>query len=1141
MTRSSPARRFARLAVRPTPPARRLTVEALEAREVPAHNLTVVAGTVDSNIQVFNPGNGPTATIFTDGNDAQLSIGTLEAQLRKPGVRNVIVTTDVKNGQPGTQAGTITWDEAAAGSLDFTGFGSGKTLTFQTVTGTNATGDITVSGVDFANGGSGDQIGLVFDSSGLNGDITFQNAVGTGTVKVTDTAVLDLTVNAGTGAFSFTDGGITTPGDVGGAIRITAGPVTLAHTSGLTAVGPVTITVGGAVTLAAGTGLYSSTGDVTVAAGGAVTGTDVGLTALAGKVTVSGTDVTLTENLGPMIFTAEKGLAVSGTGSLTVAFGTYDVSGDVSFTSGGPVSLSGVGVPNDPSLQDVGSVTVSGTAVGLNDTSLEANGTLAITGTAITVGGPITGAILGSGRAMTLTGPVTLASGGLSLYAAGPLTVTGAVEGPAPLFVAAAGAVTFGGTVGATAPLSSFTLNQGSATIQGGVLKATDVTVGTVSSGVEATLGLAGPVETLVGNVVVRPTGNLAPGGVGHAGTLLVTGNVTFDGGDFTVDFEAGAADQLIASGTVTIDNTNRGTQLGAGLGTGQLGGTPTLISAGTLTGKFANTEQGGVPVPVLVGTDVATALYTPTQLIVAPYTPGGPATTATGVDFDGTLYKITLAGGGQVVTGRDWLDQRFVVARNTTPASRLTVTTTANGSDDVVTFEAGVLVSGPLAAYSGPKANIGTQFRASGAVAAATLRDFESFPGATGVTFGGTLAQHTAITARNLFGNVSTGSTLSLLKVAGALGAGVGVPLLADSVVSAPAIGTVVAGLASTHFTTPRALTALTVAGDYFGNVSAGSVGTLTAGSMTGDVTATRVVGPGNVVLSTGAVGTVRSKRAFHGAVTAAGLGRFESDGGGSADLTVAGRIGSVIGKGESDLTLEMAADSVGLMQVVGGLGGDGVADGTDWTVTNGIGSLRAGSLGEMDVSAKFLGPVTVTGNTTFGLSGDVRFATFTLTGNDGTLGQYGLRSLSVQGTVSGTTFDVRGGNVGPVKVGRFQGSRLYLNYTPNGAFNTGGSFGAKGYRLASFTTTALPAPGALPPYEWAFQDSEVAADSIGTVTLSGVRTDDAGTAFGIKVHKTGAVLVVKAADAHTQFALNTSLSPKPTAIEDDFYFIRV
>src|SRR3954447_6496141 len=125
------------------PAARRklaLHIELLESREVPAHNLTIVAGNTDSNILV-GPGHGTTVTIFTKGNDAQLSLGTIRSTLQQANTQSVIITTDVKNGQQGTQAVNIIWDAAAAGNLNLAGVGTGKTLTFTTVSGNSAVGN----------------------------------------------------------------------------------------------------------------------------------------------------------------------------------------------------------------------------------------------------------------------------------------------------------------------------------------------------------------------------------------------------------------------------------------------------------------------------------------------------------------------------------------------------------------------------------------------------------------------------------------------------------------------------------------------------------------------------------------------------------------------------------------------------------------------------------------------------------------------------------------------------------------------------------------------------------------------------------------------------------------------------------------
>jgi hypothetical protein len=1041
------ARRFT---LRPSKRIRRanLAIETLEVREVPANNITIVAGATDVNIEVQQQGNSPTVTIRTTGGDAQLSLGTLEGVLSDPDVREVTVTTDAKNPPADDdQAGNIVWNVMTAGSLDFTGFGGGKVLIFETVDGTNAVGDITLTAVEFDNGLGDDQISLVFDTSATNGDIRFQDN-GIAAVTYFAESVKDLTINAGQGSFEFSDNGTNiSAADAGGAVSITAGDVTISHLGGLTAVGPLSITSSGEVVLEPGTGLYAE-GDLTITATGAVAvGPDglfgpPGLTALGGALTISGSSVSLNN----VVVTASDGFSVNGTTSVTLTSGAYDVQGDVSITSVGPVNLDGVAMP---ALETVGDMTISGLVVNLANS--------------------------------------------VDIRAKDSITVVGAVSGASDLVLACGGPISFSDDIGSPFALTSFTLLGGNLNLGAHDLNAATVTVGDSTGPVEATLGVGG---ILTGNVVVEDYGNLAPGGNGTVGTLNVAGNVTFSGGDFAVDFgPAGAADKLVATGNVAI---NAGSELGNGLGTGQLTAANAIIiqAGGAVTGTFSNAAAG---VPVLVGTDVVTANYFSNFVVVEPYTPPGSGTTVSGFDEDGTLFKATLTGGGQLVIGRDSDDLLFLVARNTTGASQLVITTTVNGSDDVVTIPAGVLVSGPLALFKAPKINIGTQFRASGAVAVAVLRDFLNLPDSTGIRFGGSAGQLTSITARNIIGSVATGSTLALLKVAQTLGAQVGNPTLEDSLVTAPAIKSVTARSATTNFKTAGRLGLLKVAGQYTGRVSAASIGKV-------DVM------------------------------------------GADATLEATGAIGSIIGRGETPVTLELSANSVGVIKVESRINGDGLNDGVDWDVTNGIKSITAASIADVDVRAKFVGAVLAKGHSTFGLRGDVSQVNFTLTGNDGTLSEYGMKSLTAKGNVEASRFDIEDGNVGPVIVGRFHFSQIYLNYDPaaSGDF-TAGAFGQRGRRLASFKTTALPLGDDTHPLNWAFVGSEIAADRIGTVTLSGLQTDNSGTGFGIKVRSPGASVVVKNADVTNDpdLPLNTPLNSDKTApftpLVNDFFFIEV
>lgn len=1088
MHRNTRVRGASSFSRRPTP-SLKLRVESLEERAVPANNLTIVAGSTDTNI-LIGPGNGSTITIFTRDGDAQLSIGTLQSQLQDTNRVNLIVTTDVKNGQPGSQAGTIIWDAATAGSLDFTGFGSGKTLTFETVAGNNATGHITLTGVQFQNGGSGDQISLNFDTSAINGNVTFQPAgagAGAQTVGFSAAAVKDLMVASGTGAFSYTDSGTATPAEVAGAISISAASMTFDLIDGLVAGGPLSLTSAGAVTLASGTGLIA-VGDLSITAGGAVSASNDALTADGGAVSISGTAVSLNN----MAVTAPGGLTVAGTTSVTLSDGNYDMLGVVSIT-GGTIDLTNVVLPS------TGDVALTGTSISL-DTS-----------------------VIGAGNGLTLTGPVTV-QGTVDLQAGTNMAVTGTVDGTADLTLAAGGTLAFGQSIGAGTALTSLTLLRGTMELGTHNLEATQVTIGQVFSSDEATLGLNG---ALTGDVTVLATGNLAPGGLGSVGTMIVSGDVTFTEGDFAVDFGSTGADNLTTSGNVTIFGAS---QLGGGLGTGQLNsGLAIVIAAGgTVNGTFVNANTG---VPVLVGTDVLNATYTTNQVIVTPYSPpGGAGPSAVGTDDDATGFKATLAGGGQLVTGTDYMGQLFLVARNTTAASKLTIATTANASDDLVTFPAGVLVSGPLASFKAPKVNIGSQFRASGAVTAATFRDFLDQPGATGIQFGGLPAQLTSITARNIFGSISTGSTLSSLKITQTLGV-----LGENSVVSAPSIKTVTARSANVSLTLPGRVTSVKTTEDFAGDVNAASVGTLSARSWSGDVTAV------------GAVDSVKTTGAFTGTIEAGSLVKFQS-GGGFATLRTSGAIGSITGKGETGLGLELSASKIGAIKVDGALIGDAIADGPDWDISGGISSLTVGAIADLDVKATFLGAASVKGNAIYGLSGNILQSTFTLTGDDGTAAKLGLKSLTAKGNVIDSRFDVRAGNVGAVTVGRFHDSQLYLNYTPatSGDF-TLGAFGTANFKLTSFKTTAIATTGSTHSLNWAFKGSEIVADSIGTITLSGLQTANPGAGFGIKVQKAGTTVLVMKADVTNDpdLPLGVNLTSDKigpfTPLAGDFFYIQV
>jgi hypothetical protein len=1168
MSRLSNAR-FARLASRRPAGVRRrrtLILESLEDRAVPANNITVVDASVDDSAFIDVKRTGQTITISTKLPDAQLSIETIRAALADPtpAIRNVVITTDVANGgTDGDEAGDIVWDDSVAGSLDFTGFGTGRTLTFETVDGTGATGNVTLTGVAFLNAATDDQISLEFDTTATNGNVTFDSNVGN-TVIYSAEAVLDLTVNDGSGAFNFADSGfLISAADAGGAVSITAGDVFISHLGGLTAGADFTVTAD-TFTLADGSGLLA-TGNLTIATTATATvGDNTGLTAETGAVSITAADLTI----GSAFLTAGGDLTANGASSVIMQFTQPNAGGNLTI-SGGDLSLTGLTVASsgDTHISGTSSVgidfldlfvtgdaSISGGAAAISALNLAAGGSVSIIGTSLDLANSTVtteedgalelnspaittdGVTLGAGSGLAIHGNVTAANL-LDVRATGAMLFDGTVDGADQFFVESNGTVTFQGDVGSTAPINDVTFNRGLFNFGPNDLSALRITVGASLEPVEATLASAG---TVTGDITVQFTGNLAPGGLGTVGNMTVRGNVRFvtpsifgngPGGDFAVDFgPGGTADKLIVvdnpitPGPDGLVDLSAGAMLGGGLGTGQLTGPSAVIidPATAVVGQFTNAPIGA---GVILGTDAITVISYAPQVVVVPM-PASPNGIVLGADpDDGTGFKAVLTGGGQLVFGKDWRNFMFLVVRNSTPLSKLTITTTANGADDIVTFNAGILINGPIAGVSAPKVNIGSQFRATGYVKSAVIRDLTNLDNAR-IEFGGVAANLSTITARNIFGSVITGSTLTSLKVAQNLGAQVFVPFLPDSVVSAPGIGTITAKGMTAMVDVSGRLNLMTITGDAFGGVSATTLGSFSAGSFQGDI---------NV---DGTATTIKTTRRLDGNVKVGSLASFTA-GGGAINLESTGLVGTIVGKLEG-VALDVVANSVASVKVTGGLSGNG----TGWNVTNGIGRLTADVISDLNLRAKFIGPVLVTGNLLLGYAGNISFSTFTLTGNDGTTGAFGLKSLTAKGRVESSLIDVERGNVGAVTVGRFYRSQLHVNYTPDAVlpFDQGGTFGQGNFSLLSFKTTAVPTADPTNPFHWAFLGSEIAAQSIGTVTLSGLNTDNQGVAFGIKEERPGAVVKVLKADAgFPANLLNVALQPSTSPIGGDFFFLDV
>ena len=742
----------------------------------------------------------------------------------------------------------------------------------------------------------------------------------------------------------------------------------------------------------------------------------------------------------------------------------------------------------------VGNISISAAAIALSNIDLTGNGSLV------------------AGGNVTLTGPVTLLDH-IRVRATGPAsaaTFAGAVDGAFDLDVSAR-TMAFPQAVGATTPLATLTFSGGNVTFGSNAISAATIAVGNgFFSTVETTFGSG--TGTVTGNVIVESDGNLTPGGVGSVGTLTVVGNVTFNGGDFSPDLGA-VSDLLAVTGNIDITSGN----LGGGIGMGALAGAgnvQVISFTGTLTGIFGNAPLGG---PVIVGSDaVAVTNYGPAATgITIARAPAAAGNVVSGAEFDGTGYTARLTGPGQLVGVTGPGGDFSLVARNTNLLSILSIVTRANASDNILALDQ-VIVQGSLASFTAPKADINSRFLATGPVRIVSFRDLTGggFAANANLDIGGTAAERTTIAARNAFGDITSTAGLTAVTLRGTLG----------GVLRAPSIGVLRAPSVFGRVTIAGAITSVAVASGFNSTLTAGSLGSFTAGSISGTMTVA------------GAIGSIATAGSFNGTLSAASL-RSLSAGSVNGSVTATGTITAVTTTNEYFGSLNAA--SLGTARIgttlSAGFGGTG-----GWNVTNGIGSLTAGAINNFNLTATFLTTLSVVGSLALDLSGDVTDSTFTLAGNSGGVGRYGLRTAVARGTVRNTTFEVEDGNVLGFTVGRFIDSNLYLDYTPAGTFDAGTPFDTTtANKLTAFATTATTLNNPNNPNNFAFQGSQIAADTIGTVRLSGLKTAN-GTPFGIKFHTAGGSVRTATSDS-VAIPLNANLTPGAAALAGNFFFLNV
>ena len=283
---------------------------------------------------------------------------------------------------------------------------------------------------------------------------------------------------------------------------------------------------------------------------------------------------------------------------------------------------------------------------------------------------------------------------------------------------------------------------------------------------------------------------------------------------------------------------------------------------------------------------------------------------------------------------------------------------------------------------------------------------------------------------------------------------------------------------------------------------------------------------------------GTVKALTfgAINGDVTVGGTTTDKTTvkaGAAAGTITTPGTLSAVTVTG--DMSSILSANSLGAVKVGGQLNGSGPG----WTIPFGVKSVTAGRIESFNLTASFLGTLAAIGNKQ--LSGDVSNSVFRLTSNDQTAAKVGLKALTARGNVRNSQVIVEDGNVGSVTVGRFIDSQLFVDYTPAGAFNTGGTFDSPSrYKIGTFTTTAIPLGDPSSALNFSFAGSQVAADSLGTVRLSGLETGNGGTAFGFKFRFVGGSVRTKASDSGAIIP-NVNLNPSAGPQAVDFFYIDV
>ena len=318
------------------------------------------------------------------------------------------------------------------------------------------------------------------------------------------------------------------------------------------------------------------------------------------------------------------------------------------------------------------------------------------------------------------------------------------------------------------------------------------------------------------------------------------------------------------------------------------------------------------------------------------------------------------------------------------------------------------------------------------------------------------------------------------------------------------PGLGTAHITVAATDSTGASASTTFAVSvGGVNVPVGAGGAKMLRFTDADGTLTTVMLNGPGTASVQVGGTGATAST--IRGRTTVTGTGLHITDitttGTTSAStLTITGHGGNnVVNVG--GLTTDAAlrslnarnTDLAGSTTIAGGVGSVNILSGSSGTLsTTAIGHMVVKNAFAEDLSASSIGTFTagsITGGT-WNVTGNVASVTAgsisNWTANVGTLGKLTSRSTLANSVVHSA------GNVGPVAASTIMGSTIFAGVAdlPEGQSLPA----AAGDFAAPATITSVRSK--------AFSNSDIAAQTLGRLTLGTVTTANAGTAFGVAAH---------------------------------------